>query len=259
MILASLTIFRYTINRFQTCAFVSCSTKLKPSFVMRGVPWIILTKSPATSSLFVPGPTSIFTLPGANPAAPLTMKNSMPSHCSLACVSSSAIESLFPPSVRDAGTPKERCVPEPSIAWRKLRWKPEVSEYAMRWLSSRLETRICRRSRIERACSFSERADGLNQASRSLAGNAEGMYSMAMTIDLAVAALAMTFCFGRKRRTQMWQHAPKDGEHRRRRLIQLPVRLQSQALQVFKRLDRGRLSRHGNERGVGVGNRPTSV
>lgn len=38
---------------------------------------------------------------------------------------------------------------------------------------------------MKRACSFSLRADGLNQASRSAVGKGEGMYSIAMTIAFA--------------------------------------------------------------------------
>jgi hypothetical protein len=118
----------------------------------------------------------LLTLPGVKPAAPLTMKNNMPSHCSRACASKKSMPSLLPPlSAFEAGTPNERCVPDPSIAWRRLRWKPGMSEYDTLRSSSRFEARMCSRSRIERACSRSLRADGLNQASRSAAGKDVGM------------------------------------------------------------------------------------
>jgi hypothetical protein len=49
---------------------------------------------------------------------------------------------------------------------------------------------MCRRSRVKVACSFSLRAEGLNQASRSAVGKDEGMYSIAITMDLAIPVVS---------------------------------------------------------------------
>src|SRR4051794_6178936 len=100
----------------------------------------------------------------------------MPSHCDLEYSSKKSTLIRFPLSSLVAGTPKERCVPEPSIACRRLRWKPGLSVHDKLPLSWRVEVIMCSRSRVKVARSFSLRAEGLNQASRSAAGKDEGIY-----------------------------------------------------------------------------------